>query len=204
MAIYCKIQPLQARKDLGMLAMSMPCMGLEVTPALKRSLGELYYSESCDQEGWACASLESIHLGRNSPLFREGVIAFRKGASRINVRVPWQTIEEITEIAEPKSGDFVFDYLACKVGQKGHYDDPVVANPLALCWVKINAGRGTFSDGQVEALEKIKLDVAIFHIRDVLAPPRKIEIRWETRSGREWLDKLDDLRDQAESDDDYF
>jgi len=29
-------------------------------------------------------------------------------------------------------------------------------------------------------------------------------MKWEIKSGKEWLDELDDLRDQAESDDDYF
>lgn len=46
--------------------------------------------------------------------------------------------------------------------------------------------------------------MAIFRIQDVLAPPAKIEMKWEIKSGKEWLDELDDLRDQAESDDDYF
>jgi hypothetical protein len=181
-------------------------MSLEITPALKRSLGELYYRENCDQEGWACASLERIYFGRSSPLFKDGsMIEFRKGARRINVKVPGQTMREITEISEPAgSGAFAFDYLACKVGQKDNYDDTIVANPLALCWVKIRTGRGAFSDGQIDALEKIKLDLAVFRIRDILAPPGKIETGWDVRSGKEWLDELEDLRDQAESDDDYF
>jgi hypothetical protein len=175
-------------------------MSLEMTPALKRSLAGLYCREACDQKGWACASLEN--MGKSSPLFKgDNVIAFRKGFHEIMVRVPRQIIQEMAEVAKSGAG---FDYLACNVGQKDRYDGTIVANPLALCWVKIMTGRVTFSDGQIDALEKIKLDLAVFRIRDVLAPPGRIEIEWDIRPSREWLDELDDLRDQAESDDDYF
>jgi hypothetical protein len=34
--------------------------------------------------------------------------------------------------------------------------------------------------------------------------PGKIEIKWEMKSGQEWLDELEDQRDQTESDDDYL
>jgi hypothetical protein len=149
-----------------------------MTPTLKRSLIDLYYMEACDQRGGACASLESIV--KSSPL-NDNVIAFRKGFHKIMVRVPRQTIQKIAEVAKSGAG---FDYLVCNVGQKDHYDGTIVANPLALCWVKVETGRGTFSDGQIDALERIKLDVAVFCIRDVLAPPGKIEIEWDVRSGR--------------------
>ena len=38
----------------------------------------------------------------------------------------------------------------------------------------------------------------------MLAPPRKIEMEWDVRSGHEWLDELDDLKDQEEYDDEYY
>jgi hypothetical protein len=46
--------------------------------------------------------------------------------------------------------------------------------------------------------------VAVFAIRDVLAAPGKLQARLDVRAAKEWLDELDDLRDQAESDDDYL
>lgn len=173
-------------------------MSLETTPSLRAALGDLYYREGCDQNGWAYISLGDINV-------KDGTLAFRKGSRRINVRVPAQLAAEIKEMCMPagKAG-FVFDYLACKVGQKEKYDDPVIASPLGLCWVKIKAGGSKFSDSQIDALGRIKVPLALFYVRDVLAPPRQVEIKWDTRTGKEWLDELDDLRDQAESDDEYY
>ena len=170
-------------------------MGLEITPPLKAALGELYYNEGCDQNGWAYVSLENIY---NS---KDNVLAFSKGARKISIRLMDGIMPEVKETSRPVEGGFVFDYLACKVGQ-GKHGGTMLANPTALCWVKI--GKGAFSEGQIEALGRIKIPLAVFRIKDVLAPPAEIEIKWEIKSGKEWLDELDDLSDQAESDDDYF
>ena len=37
-----------------------------------------------------------------------------------------------------------------------------------------------------------------------MATPRDVEARWDIRNGGEWLDKMDDMKEQAESDDDYY
>ena len=174
-------------------------MSLETTPSMKAALGDLYYREACDQNGWAYISLADINNG-----FRDGALALQKGLHKINVRVPAQLAAEIREVCKPSKSGFVFDYLACKVGQKDRYDNPVVASPLGLCWVKIKAGGSKFSDSQVDALGRIKIQLSLFYIRDVLAPPRQIEVKWDTKTAKEWLDELDDLRDQAESDDEYY
>jgi hypothetical protein len=160
-----------------------------VTPALKKALSELYFKEGCDQKGLAFVPAGKIRADNNN------IIEFAKGAARIRIKVPAQMIPEITG-----TGVF-FDYLVCQVGQKEKYDDPVVANPLALCWVR--AG-GTLLQPQLDALEKAKIPLAVFTIRDVLAPPGQIQIKWDIRPAKEWLDELDDKRDEAESDDDYF
>ena len=162
-------------------------MNLQVTTALKKSLSGLYFSEWCDQKGWACVPAGKVRADNN-------IIEFEKGPARIRVRVPSQFLAEIMDTA-------AFDYLACQVGQKEKYDNPVVANPLALCWIK--QGRSLLQ-AQLDALEKSKIPLAMFSIKNVLAPPAQIEIKWDTRPGRKWLDELDDKRDQAESDDDYF
>lgn len=158
-----------------------------MTASLKKALSELYYSEACDQMGWAFVRVPEIRVNG-------GVIEFRKGSRKIRIKVPAQLIPEITTNA-------VFDYLGCQIGQKEKYDDPTVANPLALCWVK--AGKA-FSQAQLDALEKAKIPVATFSIRNLLASPNKIEVAWDIKPGNDWLDEIDDKRDEAESDDDFL
>jgi hypothetical protein len=186
-------------------------MSLEITPSLRGALGELYYKEGCEQKGWAYISLENIHNAAiESAAFKDSnILVFKKGFHRITIKLMDGLVSEVKEIARPTNNSkenpsFVFDYLACKVGQLKQYDGIMLANPTAICWVEIKTGGSTFSDNQIRALERIKLPLAVFHIEDVLAPPRRIEMEWDIRSGKEWLDELDDLRDQAESDDDYF
>lgn len=173
-------------------------MSLEMTKSLKGALAHLYYREACDQKGWACIALESINVHDN-------VIGFAKGAHAISIKLPAQIVAEIKEVSKlgPK-GKPVFDYLACKVSQREKYDGVMVANPTALSWVQVRTGKGEFSDREIDALEKIRMPLALFYIRDVLAPPQKIEVKWDIRTGDEWLDELDDKRDQAESDDDFL
>lgn len=170
-------------------------MGLQITPSLKAALGELYYKEGFDQQGWAYVSLNDINI-------KDNILVFNKGVHRISIKIMDKIVPEIIEVSRPVKGNLVFDYLACKVSQQKKYEGIIFANPMALCWVKI--GKSTFSNEQIDALGKIRLPVAIFRIRDLLAPPATIETKLEIRSGEEWLDELDDLRDQAESDDDYF
>jgi len=170
-------------------------MGLEITPSLKDALRELYYKEGCDQKGWAYIALKDIDIKGNT-------LVFNKGVHRISIKLMDKIVPEVKEISRSVNGNFLFDYLACKTGQHSKYGDVMLANPDALCWVKI--GNGAFSSDQIDVLDRIKLPLVVFRIKDVLAPPAKVEMRWDIRSGDEWLDELDDLRDQAESDDEYF
>lgn len=170
-------------------------MSLQITPSLKDSLGTLYFKESCDQAGWAHLSL------RDTGAARDNVFTFVKGERTIMVKIPAQAAVEVARLARSARGKPTFDYLACKVGdQRG--GGVVVANPLGLCWVKM--GRGAFSADQIDAMEKTGLQVAVFAIRDVLAAPGKVEVKMDVRPAKVWLDELDDLRDQVESDDDYL
>jgi hypothetical protein len=163
--------------------------GLSVTPSLRNALLDLYFRETCDQQGWAyVAAPKDIS-------FREkNTLAFRKGQRQVQVKVHEQLVQEIEKTAP------AFDYLACKVGKQ---EGMVVASPLALCWVKTRGGK-EFTDGQLDAMGRIKLPVAVFSVRDVLVPPTKIETKWEAKSAKEWLDEIDDRREEAESDDDYL
>ncbi|HEX6068051.1 MAG TPA: hypothetical protein VFZ05_04545 [Nitrososphaera sp.] len=173
-------------------------MSLEMTKSLKVALAHLYYREACDQKGWACVALESINIHDN-------VIGFAKGAHTISIRLPAQIVAEIKQVSKlGTKNKSVFDYLACKVSQKEKYEGVMVANPTALSWVQVKTGKGEFSDKEIDALEKIKMPLTLFYIRDVLAQPRQVELKWDIRTSDEWLDELDDKRDQAESDDDFL
>jgi len=175
-----------------------------MTKSLKGSLGELYYKEGCDQKGWAYVSLENIHHSK----LTDNILIFKKGFHRISIKIHPQIIAEIKEISKPtnessENPSFVFDYLACKVGQKDRYNT-IFANPDALCWVEVKTGKSILSKNQIDALEKIKLPLALFYINDVLTAPRKVEIEWDIRPAKDWLDELDDIKDQAEYDDEFF
>jgi hypothetical protein len=173
-------------------------MSLETTNSLREALAHLYYREACDQKGWAYVPVEDA-------IIHDGVVIFTKGSHRISIRVPAQIIAEMKEVSKlGAKGKPLFDYLACKVSQRDRYDGVMVANPTALSWVQVKTRRGEFSEKEIDALEKIKLPLALFYVRDVLAPPQKIEVKWDIRTGDEWLDELDDKRDQAESDDDFL
>ncbi len=172
-------------------------MSLEITPSLKDALRELYYKEGCDQKGWAYIALKDIDIKGNVLVFNKGV------HHRISIKLMDKIVPEVREISSRSvNGNFLFDYLACKVGQQSKYEDAMLANPAALCWIKTRDG--AFSSDQIDVLHRIKLPLAVFRIKDVLAPPAKVEMKWDIRSGEEWLDELDDLRDQTESDDEYF
>ncbi len=190
---------------------------LQATPSLKRSLAELYFREWCDQHGRAFFGIKDDGIAiaaaqgkgghsnnNNSGSGSAATVAFRKGLRTVNVRLPEKTAGEVRDVVTAtfaKSQIPPFDFLACKVGNRDRYDDPVVASPLGLCWVVIGS---PLSEAQADALEKASLDVAVFRVRDVLASPREIEIKLDSRPAREWLDALDEQRDQAESDDDYL
>jgi hypothetical protein len=179
-------------------------MSLEITGSLKESLREVYYREGCAQQGWAYSPLQNVHDSLTS-LKSEGILVFEKGDHSVRVKIMQQIIPEIYEIgrsASPGSPGFVFDYLACQV--KNIPKSVIVANPEALCWVKLRSGRSIFTEEQVEALSKIKLPLALFQVRDVLASPRNVEIKWDIRSGGQWLDMLDEKKEQEEYDDEYF
>lgn len=163
-------------------------MSLEITNALKGSLGELYYKEGCDQRGWAYLSVENINNGSEN-----GTFTFKKGFHRIRVNIPRKLDSELELISHPtndsvENPSFVFDFLACKVGTKQRYDE-IIENPT-LCWAEIKTGKGKFSRNQLDVLSLIKLPLAIFHIEDVLVPPQEIEISWDMKSGKEWLKQI--------------
>ncbi len=176
-------------------------MGLSITPFLKDELFDLYFRQTCDQEGWAYVPSKDISFKEKNTL------VFNKGPRKIQIRLHEQIIPEIKESAS------AFDYLACRVRGQKEREEPqddmtativvVVASPLALCWVKTKGGK-RFTELQLDYISRARLPVAVFRIRDVLAAPAKIETRWETKSGKEWLDEIDDRREEAESDDDYL
>jgi len=160
-----------------------------ITNKLKGSLGEIYYKEYCDQKGWAYSRLENIYYNMN----KDWIFTFKKGFHRIKVKIPEEIRTEVSWLAKPtnnseSSPSFVFDFLACKVGQTKNYSG-IWSSPF-FAWVENKTGAGIFSSSQADAMSKIRLPLAIFHIEDVLEEPEFIEMECDIKSGQEWLEEL--------------
>ena len=160
-----------------------------ITNKLRGSLGEIYYKEYCDQKGWAYTSLENIHYSMNP----DWIFIFKKGFHRIKVQIQKEIRDEISLLIKPtnnsvSSPSFVFDFLACKVGQSKEYSGVWKSDFFA--WVESKTGSGVFSSSQVNAMSKITLPLAIFHINDVLEQPELIEMDCDIKKGKEWLKDL--------------
>ena len=168
----------------------------KITNALKGALGETYYKELCSQRSWAYCSLEVIYRSKDLD-----AVTFKMGFERVRVNIPESMRPEVLRIAKPSNRSshnpsFVFDYLACKIGQA---DTSRIQRPQVrdFCWAEVKTGLGIFSDNQYKTLSEIRLPIAIFHIEDVLAEPKHIEMDWEMTSGAKFARMLD------ENDDDY-
>lgn len=165
-----------------------------ISNKLKGSLGEIYYKEYCDQKGWAFISLENIYGSVNSK--SKWIFTFKKGFHRIQVDIPQEYQSEINMLVRPTnnsqhSPSFVFDFLACRVKNSKNYTG--VKKSDYFTWVEIKTGKGIFSASQVNAMSKIKLPLAIFHIDDVLEAPENIEMNWDIKEGKEWLDEIEPI-----------
>jgi len=163
-----------------------------ITNKLRGSLGEIYYKEYCDQKGWAYTSLENIYSSMNP----DWIFTFKKGFHRIKVQIQKEIRDEISLLVKPtnnsvSSPSFVFDFLACKVGTSKEYSGVWKSDYFA--WVESKTGAGIFSSSQVNAMSKIKLPLAIFHINDVLAEPEAIEMYSDIKYGKEWLKELEPI-----------
>jgi len=160
-----------------------------ITNKLRGSLGEIYYKEFCDQQGWAYTSLENIYSSMN----RDWIFTFKKGFHRIKVRIPPKIRNEVSWLVEPTNNSesnpsFVFDFLACKVGKFKNYSG--VKSSDFFSWVESKTGSGIFSNSQISAMSKIKVPLAIFHIDNVLDAPGDIQMGFDVRAGKKWLDEI--------------
>ena len=160
-----------------------------ITNKLRGSLGEIYYKEFCDQQGWAYTSLENLYTSKNP----EWIFTFKKGFHRIQVRIPQKIRNEISWLVKPTNNSesnpsFVFDFLACKVGKSKNYSG--VKSSDFFSWVESKTGTGIFSTSQINAMSKIKLPIAIFHIDNVLDAPGDIKIGFDVKPGKKWLEEL--------------
>jgi len=164
----------------------------KITNKLRGSLGEIYYKEYCDQRGWAYTSLENLYATMN----RGWNFTFKKGFHRINVTIPKEVRDETSWLVKPTnnsvtSPSFVFDFLVCKAETSKDYSK--VRSSKSFAWAEIKTGKGIFSAGQIKAMSKITLPLAIFHINDVLKAPENIEMRWNIKQGKEWLHELEPI-----------
>ena len=178
---------------------------MEITVPLRSALARLYFEEDCRQKGWAFASAESIY-NAGAWFKDDAAISFRYGNQSVKVKIIDKIVSEVREICRPvdrESHEFLFSYLVCKLGSQVDQSATVVANPTAISWVLIK-GSKEFTERQIDVLASLKLPLTLFSIRDLLVPPRDIETRWDTRSGSEWLDFFDELKEQEEYDDEYF
>src|SRR5262245_44080249 len=148
-------------------------MGLNVTPSLKDALREIYFKESCDQQGLA-------HVALHNAAIKNNVLVFSKGINNISIRLMDKIVPEIKEYSRPFNGEFLFDYLVCKVGHEiRNNENPILVDPASLYWVKI--GRPVFSSEQLDALGRTRLSFAVFRIRNILAAPADIEAKWDIK-----------------------
>ena len=166
-----------------------------ITNKLRGSLGEIYYKEFCDQEGWAYTSLENIYESMNS----EWTFTFKKGFDRIKITIPERLREEVSMLIKPTnrsktSPSFVFDFLACNV--KKYRDYSKVHNDIFFTWVESKTGHMIFSGSQIRTMSKIDLPLAIFHIDDVLAKPENIRMVYDLKSGKEWLKEFTPIENE--------
>ena len=157
-----------------------------ITNKLRGSLGEIYYKEFCDQEGWAYISLENLYEFQNP----EWEFSFKKGFDRIKIIIPEEIRDEVSEIAKPTnhsstSPSFVFDFLACNVKKYREYSD--VKSITFFTWVESKTGQTIFSGSQIKTMSKISMPLAIFQIDNVLDYPDKIKMHYDLKSGKEWL-----------------
>ena len=163
-----------------------------ISNKLKGSLGEIYYKVYCEQTGWAYTSLEDIYNSMNS----KWIFTFKQGFHRIQVSIPKEIRSEINMLVKPTnnsvhSPSFVFDFLACKVGRSKKYEG--IKSSDFFTWVESKTGRGIFSASQINAMSKINLPLAIFHIDDVLEQPELIEMYSDIKSGKDWLRDLEPI-----------
>ena len=160
-----------------------------ITNKLRGSLGEIYYKEFCDQEGWAYTSLEQIYETMNP----EWIFTFKKGFDRIKITIPERIREEVKMLIKPTnrsstSPSFVFDFLACNLKKYREYSK--ITSDVFFTWVESKTGHVIFSGSQIRTMSKIDLPLAIFHIADVLDRPEKIRMMYDLKSGKEWLKEL--------------
>lgn len=163
----------------------------KISNKLKGSLGELYYKEYCDQGGWAYTSLENIYTAINSK--SKWIFTFKKGFHRIQVSIPREIQYEISMLVKPTnnslhSPSFVFDFLACRVGQSKSYRG--IKKSDFFTWVESKTGKCIFTANQVKTMSMIKLPLAIFTIDDVLESPKSIQMHWDIKLGKEWIDEF--------------
>lgn len=163
----------------------------KITKTLKGALGETYYKELCAQKRWAYCSLETIHNCKDL-----NNVVFKMGFDRIRINIPKYIRSEVTHISKPSNSDvhnpsFVFDYLACKIGEA---DVSRTLHPTKddFCWAEVKTGLGIFSDNQYKTLSDIRLPIAVFSIEDVLAKPQYIDMDWDIMSGKKFASKLED------------
>ncbi len=123
----------------------------------------------------------------------EWIFTFKKGFHRIQIKIPENIRDEVKWLVKPSnhsstSPSFVFDFLNCKVGT---YKDYSTVKPNSIFnWAEIKTGQSPFTTSQVNAMSKITMPLAIFHILDVLEKPELVQMGFNILDGKVWLDEM--------------
>ena len=167
---------------------------IKITERLTGTLSQAYYKEFCDQHGYAYTSLERIHeIG-----IKNGVLNFKKGFNRIIIRLPDDIINEVKNISRPSNSSilkpsFVYDFLACKVGQDWKERDIVnIKDKNDFCWVDVKTGNSELTPNQILTTKKITIPLYRFRVPTPLIPSRNVEIYWD-KVDSEYLSRFDKL-----------
>jgi len=167
---------------------------IKITPRLAGTLSQAYYKEFCDQHGYAYTSLERIHeVG-----IEKGVLKFKKGFNRIMVKLPDEIINEVKTVSRPSNSSilkpsFVYDFLACKVGQDWKERDIMnVKNKHDFCWVDVKTGNTELTPNQISTLKKITIPLYRFRVPTPFIPSREVTIYWDKVDSK-YLSRFDYL-----------
>lgn len=155
-------------------------MKLKIDNKINGALGEFYFKHYCDQHWHAYIGLEDIY----NSLTPKRILEFKKGFSRIRVKIPTEIMGELMKVCQPtnrsrESPSFVFDFLTCSMRGENNYRRAIRKDPSDFAWVEIKTGNGDLTINQKKMKKRIKIRFCIFRIANVNDKPKDINVDWE-------------------------
>ena len=125
----------------------------------------------------AFTSLEGAHTKIDS-----GVLDFKMGFSRLQIRISEELIPEIRDVSKPKyikgSPSYVFDFLACKIKDTENISDILNKSSDNFRWVEVKSEGGKVSRNQLETMNKVKISFVLVVVHNVRKTPFDIDLRF--------------------------